>query len=76
MNYSRNLMPTENEIKRVSNELKLYGKAFFKNFHIVKSHGDWLTALGISICADNVKELLFDLNDTQRSIDFDNWILN
>jgi hypothetical protein len=76
MTYSRNLMPTSTEINRVYNELKNFGKANFKNSYIVKSHGEWLTELDGLVVADNVEELLFDLNDLQRSIDFDNGILN
>lgn len=78
MTYSRNLMPTSSELNRVSNELKYFGKANFKNSYIVKStiKDGWLTEIDGLVCADNVAELLFDLNDLQRSIDFDNGVLN
>jgi len=76
MTYSRNLTPTLTELNRVSNELKNFGKANFKNSYIVKSNDGWLTDIDGLVSANNVEELLFDLNDLQRSIDFDNGILN
>ena len=76
MTYSRNLMPTVSELNRVSNELKNFGKANFKNSYIVKSNNGWYSDIDNLVCADNVSELLYDLNDLQRSIDFDNGVLN
>ena len=75
MTYSRNLMPTVSELNRVNSELENFGKANFKNSYIVKSNG-WFSDIDNIVFADNVSELLYDLNDLQRSIDFDNGILN
>jgi len=73
MNYSRNLLPTKLEVNRVSTELNNFGKANFKNSYIIKSttKSGWFMDIDGLVCSDNVEELLFDLNDLQRSIDFD-----
>ena len=72
----RNMMPTVTELNRVSNELNNFGKANFKNSYIIKSNlkDGWFTDIDGLVCADNVEELLFDLNELQRSIDFDNCV--
>ena len=76
MSYSRNLLPNQNEINRVSNELLHFGKANFKNSYIIKSKtkSGWFMDIDGLVVADNIEELLFDLNDLQRSIDFDNGV--
>ena len=69
----RFLYPSSSELNRVLAELSETGKAFFKGSIVLKSDKKegWFMDSERLLFADNLNELLFDLNDLQRSIDYD-----
>ena len=70
----RHLMPTQEEVKEVEAQLFSKGEANYKNSIITISKKNWFIVEGVNICAQWVDELMMDINDLQRSIDFDNGI--
>lgn len=69
----RFLYPSSSELNRVLVELNETGKAFFKGSIVLRSDKKegWFMDSERLLFADNLNELLFDLNDLQRSIDYD-----
>ena len=66
----RNLYPTKSEIKNVILDIITDGKAVYKNITIVRD-SCFHDSENI-VFADNIEELLFDINEFQSVIDYDN----
>ena len=67
----RNLYPTKEEMTQVILDLLTDGKAIFKNVVILRGD-NCFHDLEKRVFSDNVEELLFDINEFQSVIDFDN----
>ena len=67
----RNLYPTKEEMTQVILDLLTDGKAIFKNVVILRGD-NCVHDLEKRVFSDNVEELLFDINEFQSVIDFDN----
>ena len=68
----RNLQATPGELTKVSNDINEVGFSTFKGSKIVRSTNGWFMDIDGIVVANSIDELLFDINDLQRSIDFDN----
>lgn len=67
------MYPTNQEIAKVSSQIALEGKAFYKGFYITNSNvlNGWFMTTCERVVGETIEEVMYDINDTATASEYE-----